>query len=377
MPRCLRRRTVERHRDALLRYVARRFRPDHAEDAVQEALLSAHRALIAGARPADARAWLATIAWRRAFDLSRREPDELPLDVVAVARSADDPETRAIQASELDRVVAAMAELPERQLTALKLSALEGRSLTEIGSVLDVGAETAKAIVARSRRTLTNRLAAAELDCGQARIEMEAAAARGVRLSGTLTLHIEGCCACARAHRSIRRRRRVALLIPVGLIVRTAGLRDRLRDLIALNPAWEAQAGAAKLCTAACLSLGAGAAGAPTVTVVIPLATQATSTPEAQRERPKPKPKARKKKPVVPKPTPTVARSTATPVPTPRATPVSTPMAKKQRKKRKLGPASAMIAFWDANPELDMRRSVEPTATPTPPVATPTPPPTG
>src|SRR5829696_8637434 len=63
---------VERHRDALLRYVARRFRPDHAEDAVQEALLSAHRALIAGARPADVRAWLATIAWQRAFDLSRR-----------------------------------------------------------------------------------------------------------------------------------------------------------------------------------------------------------------------------------------------------------------------------------------------------------------
>ena len=37
----------------LLRYVARRFRPDLAEDAVQEALLSAHRALMDGTWPDD------------------------------------------------------------------------------------------------------------------------------------------------------------------------------------------------------------------------------------------------------------------------------------------------------------------------------------
>src|SRR5262245_30096452 len=60
---------VERHRDLLLRYVARRFRPELAEDAVQEALLSAHRALSGGTRPNDVRAWLSTIAWRRALDL--------------------------------------------------------------------------------------------------------------------------------------------------------------------------------------------------------------------------------------------------------------------------------------------------------------------
>ena len=71
---------VERHREPLLRYVARRFGPELAEDAVQEALLSAHRALLAGTRPADVRAWLSTIAWRRALDLTRRERAALPLD---------------------------------------------------------------------------------------------------------------------------------------------------------------------------------------------------------------------------------------------------------------------------------------------------------
>ena len=176
---------VERHRDPLLRYVARRFRPELAEDAVQEALLSAHRALIGGTRPADVRAWLSTIAWRRALDLTRRERDALPLDAGVAAKVAEDPEARAMQANELDRVVERDDELPERQLTALRLSALEGRSLEEIGDALDVGADTAKSLVARSRRTLSHRLAAADMGCDEVRVQMESAAMRGVRLAGT------------------------------------------------------------------------------------------------------------------------------------------------------------------------------------------------
>ncbi len=80
-------------------------------------------------------------------------------------RPRSEPEARAIQANELGRVVAAFAELPERQRAALRLSALEGRSLEEIGDALDVAPDTAKSLVARSRRTLSHRLAAAELGC--------------------------------------------------------------------------------------------------------------------------------------------------------------------------------------------------------------------
>src|SRR5690349_21077652 len=102
---------VERHREPLLRYVGRRFSPDLAEDAVQEALLSAHRALLGGTRPADMRAWLSTIAWRRALDQTRRERAAVPLDADVAAGAAHEPEARAIQANELGRVVAAFAEL--------------------------------------------------------------------------------------------------------------------------------------------------------------------------------------------------------------------------------------------------------------------------
>ncbi len=373
---------VDRHRKPLLRYVARRFSPDLAEDAVQEALLSAHRALIAGTEPVDVRAWLSTIAWRRALDLSRRERDALPLDPAVAAGPADEPEARVLQATELGRVVAAMSELPPRQRQALALSALEGRSLEEIGVALDVAPDTAKSLVARSRRTLTHRLAAAELGCDTVLLRMEAAAGRGVRLSGDVTLHLRGCRACKRAHREIRRRRRVALVIPFGLLVRTAGLRDRLRDLIASNPAWEAQAGAAKLCTAACLStLGAGTAAAPVVVPAVALTPKATATATATATpKPKHREKPRKERPT---PTPTFATvRTAAPV----ATATPRPKAKQRAKRPRYYPPAVSTGSSPMTLKV-ARPAPSPVATPSPgatvspadmppPVKTPVPTPT-
>jgi RNA polymerase sigma-70 factor (ECF subfamily) len=377
---------VERHRKPLVQYVARRFRPDLAEDAVQEAFLSAHRALVSGTQPADVRAWLSTIAWRRALDLARRERDALPLDAAVIGSSTGDPEARAIQAHEVGRVVAAFSELPERQRTALTMSALEGRSLEEIGNELQVAPDAAKSLVARSRRTLTHRLAAAELDCGQARIEMESAALRGVRLGGAVTLHVQSCRACALAHRSIRLRRRVAALVPIGFLVRTSGMRDRIRDLIALHPAWEAQIGAAKICTAACLSIGAGATvAAPAVTVVTPIIAQSTATPKTARLVENKHHKKKKKAKVKATPTATVVVAKATPTWT--ANPQPTVAARKKQwakppptaKQRARMLATAKYPTGGGESAVAKpRKSVTPVATPTAaPVETPTPAPQG
>jgi RNA polymerase sigma factor (sigma-70 family) len=355
---------VDRHREPLLRYVGRRFSPELAEDAVQEALLSAHRALIGGTAPSDVRAWLSTIAWRRALDMTRRERESLPLDADVAAAAAHEPEARVIGAIELDRVVAAFSELPERQRAALRLSALEGRSLEEIGDALDVPANTAKSLVARSRRTLTHRLAAADLCCDRVRVQMEDAAARGVRLPGDVTLHLRECRSCTRAHREIRRRRRlrVALVIPFGLAVRTAGLRDRLRDLIAFNPAWEAQASAAKLCTAACLTaVGAGSVAAPAVVVLPPRATpQAAELVKPVHKKKKPH-KPRRKATPTPTPAATIVAARATPTWTPTATPKPTVVVKRKAQRPKSKPTPITGGAAESAPTL--RRA---DATPTP-----------
>ncbi|MDA0163226.1 RNA polymerase sigma factor [Solirubrobacter ginsenosidimutans] len=362
---------VERHRDPLLRYVSRRFSPELAEDAVQEALLAAHRALRSGTRPTDVRAWLSTIAWRRALDLTRRERDAVPLDAEVAAAAAHEPEAKVLRANELGRIVAAFSELPERQRAALRLSALEGRSLEEIGDALDVAPDTAKSLVARSRRTLTHRLAAAELGCDAVRLQMEDSAARGVRLAGDVTLHLRECRSCARAHREIRRRRRlrVALVIPFGLAIRTIHLRDRLRDLIAFNPAWEAQMSAAKLCTAACLTaVSAGTVAAPAV-IVIP-----RHTPTALTTTSLAKPKHAKKKPprkvhrVKATPTATVYAAA-----TPTWTPTPVPTQVKATRKKSVFPRMAVAG---GGAEMRPKRTPTPISTPSPtptPVVTPTP----
>ena len=153
---------VERHRKPLLRYVARRFRPELAEDAVQEALLSAHRALIGGTR-ARGRAGVAVDD--RVAAGARPRPPRARRAAAGRRRSrlqrAQDPEARAIQAHELGRVVAAFSELPERQRTALAMSALEGRSLEEIGDALrrraGRGEVARRALAADARRTGSRR----------------------------------------------------------------------------------------------------------------------------------------------------------------------------------------------------------------------------
>ena len=112
------------------------------------------------------------------------------------------------------------------------------------------------------------------------------------------------------------------MLLPLGLAVRTAGLRDRLRDLIAMNPAWEAQASAAKLCTAACLTaVGAGGVASPAVVSTVVLPTATPMTVQIVKDKPKPKKKQRAHKP---KPTPTVAVA-ATATWTPTAAPTQAP----------------------------------------------------
>jgi RNA polymerase sigma factor (sigma-70 family) len=92
-----------------------------AEDATQQVFLSAHRALLEGARVRDSGAWLATIArneCRGRITAVMRLP--LPLadeDLEAIASSVDDVERR-LQVEELR---SALAELPERQREAVVL----------------------------------------------------------------------------------------------------------------------------------------------------------------------------------------------------------------------------------------------------------------
>jgi DNA-directed RNA polymerase specialized sigma24 family protein len=71
---------VARHRAGLVRSCARILPESEAEDAVQQALLSAHQALQRNGAPECFSPWLHRIAVNAALKQLRRTPEELPLD---------------------------------------------------------------------------------------------------------------------------------------------------------------------------------------------------------------------------------------------------------------------------------------------------------
>jgi RNA polymerase sigma factor (sigma-70 family) len=144
---------VHRYRPALLRYCTRILGPERAEDAVQQALASAHTAMSNGDddRHLQLRPWLYRIAHNTGLNFlrgSRRE--EVQLDDAAFA-AAHTPEDQVAERERLESVLQAIAALPRSQRDALLLRELEGRSHEEIGRALGVSSGAARATLFRAR----------------------------------------------------------------------------------------------------------------------------------------------------------------------------------------------------------------------------------
>jgi RNA polymerase sigma-70 factor, ECF subfamily len=132
--------------------------PTDAEDAAQQTFLSAHTALLRGARLREPGAWLATIArneCRSRIAARMREP--LPLDP---DRLQDVPDAREEDLAVLGSVEirAALAELPQRQQEAVVLRDVFGLRYVEVGTALGASIPAVEALLVRARRTLRGRL---------------------------------------------------------------------------------------------------------------------------------------------------------------------------------------------------------------------------
>jgi RNA polymerase sigma factor (sigma-70 family) len=150
---------VHRYSRPLLRYCARLLPPARAEDAVQQAFVSAHRAIHAGDAELNLRPWLYRIAHNSALNLLRQNG----FDHDQVSEEIDGVETppQAFERGErLRTVVAAVRDLPERQRSAIVLQAVEGRSYDEIASELGVTDGAVRQLLNRARNTLREAAAA-------------------------------------------------------------------------------------------------------------------------------------------------------------------------------------------------------------------------
>lgn len=126
-----------------------------AEDAVQDAMVRAVRALRNGNRPEAVGPWLHRIARNCALDVSaarRRQP------VVELLEHAHPPAEDAQSAVErrlgVARVMSDVGQLPQTQRSALVLRELEGRSYADIADTLDVTVPAVKSLLVRARQGL-------------------------------------------------------------------------------------------------------------------------------------------------------------------------------------------------------------------------------
>src|SRR3954454_11772229 len=144
---------VERYRGALLR-ASRRYLPEaRAEDALQQAYLSAWSALQRGDEVRDLRAWLYRIVHNTALNQLRLAGYDYA-ELEESLRASDAPQEEMERRAVVRQTLTGLAALPDRQREALLRIAVEGRSQEEVAHELGVSEGAVRQLVHRARLTL-------------------------------------------------------------------------------------------------------------------------------------------------------------------------------------------------------------------------------
>jgi RNA polymerase sigma-70 factor (ECF subfamily) len=160
------RRLVAHHQGPLFAF-ARRMLQDapRAEDVVQETLLRLwSRAGSFRSDQARLTTWLHNIARNLCIDTLRREGRFDADDAAADVDAAHGPARAEEQRRRGDDVRRALADLPERQRSALLLCHYQGLSNRDAAQVLDVSVDALESLLARARRTLKKTLEFSDAD---------------------------------------------------------------------------------------------------------------------------------------------------------------------------------------------------------------------
>jgi RNA polymerase sigma factor (sigma-70 family) len=144
---------VERYRRSLIRHAESHLSDARAEDAVQQALLSAWTGLRRGDDVRDLRAWLHRIVHNASLNALRvagYDHEELRETLEGGSGAAEAAERRAVVRGTLS----GLAALPERQREALLQIAVQGRSQDEVAEGLGLSQGAVRQLVHRARTAL-------------------------------------------------------------------------------------------------------------------------------------------------------------------------------------------------------------------------------
>ena len=130
-----------------------------AEDAAQQAFLSAHAAFMRGAEPTDPARWLTAIARNECLTRIRdRMRRPLPVADVGEAPSTADPVTEAARRADIGALWRAVGELAPQQREALLLREFGGLSYDELALALGVSVPAVESLLFRARARLRVQL---------------------------------------------------------------------------------------------------------------------------------------------------------------------------------------------------------------------------
>ena len=146
---------------------SRIYRPDNRDDLIQETLLSLHRARSTYNPSLPYSNWMYSIAYRRYIDYVRKQsridkmevPGEtiLPLIANLEKRNPDDLVDR-------EAVLRAIQDLPERQREIVRLLKIDGFSVKEAASILDMSETALKVAAHRAYKKIRARFPDGEAD---------------------------------------------------------------------------------------------------------------------------------------------------------------------------------------------------------------------
>ncbi len=298
-----------RYRDPLSRYCRAVLRHEQdAEDAFQQTMIRAYRALGRGDGAVNLRPWLFRIAHNECVRVvgGRRPHDALSGGETSAP--SEGPAERAETREELAQLRTDLLALPTPQRSALVLRELSGLSHRQIAETLGATPETAKQLIHEARVSLGEYSAGRSLACGDVRRRISDGDGRVLR-ARAVSSHLRGCEGCRDFRAGIARRpRQLAALFPAlpGLLAE--------RGAAALITGGAGAAGAGGLGGASLVG-GIGAAGAALVASAALLVSSGALAPAAEGTRAVPE---RPAAAAVAAPAPTAATAAATGVRAPR-----------------------------------------------------------
>ena len=151
---------IERHRSELHAHCHRMLGSAHdAEDALQEALLRAWKALPNFEGRSSLRSWLYTIATNTSLDAMKRRPNRIvPIDQVHAADPHEGPAARYETRESLERALGAARDLPRNQRTVLVMREMLGLSARETAEALGTSVAAVNSALQRARAAIRQQV---------------------------------------------------------------------------------------------------------------------------------------------------------------------------------------------------------------------------